>query len=153
MNGFCYSVVEALSLGVPVILTKCPVYKELGIKDKIHGFLLDFDMNNIPINEIYKGLPAFKYEAPKDNWDKILLKSKSTYKEECNTIEELEIIKDFSFGRFEQLKSILRKNKLKDIPGQLFVGDIIKCNKIIADYLTGDNEKNKIVAKKIKEKK
>lgn len=150
-EGFGFSPIEALMLGVPVILTKCPVYEELKIQDRIHGFLLDFDMTNIPIEEIYKGLPSFKYKPPKDNWDKLLFKSKSNYKEECNTIEELEVIKDFSFGRFNQLISVLRANKSKDIPGQLFVGDIIKCDKMIADCLTGDNERNKIVAKKIKE--
>ena len=80
-EGYCYSVAEALSVGTPVIVTECPVFKEIGV-NKSNGFILDFDLSNVPIDEIYKGLPEFKYTPKKDTWDKILAKGKSTYEEE-----------------------------------------------------------------------
>ena len=134
-----------------MLLTKCPVFDELGIKDKVHGFLLDFDMNNVPIDEIYKGLPKFKYTPPKDNWDKFLTKEKNNYKEEFSKIVELEVIKDFSLGRFDELIDLKRYNILKDVKGFLYVRDTFKCNKILADELLGDNPKGIPLVKKIGE--
>jgi glycosyltransferase involved in cell wall biosynthesis len=72
VEGYCYTVVESLILGTPVITTKCDVFKEIGIKDGINGFLLNFDMKNVPIDKIYKGLKKFEYEPPKSEWDKYL---------------------------------------------------------------------------------
>ena len=62
-EAYCYSVVEALSVKTHVIVTDCPVYKELGIQDRVHGFILNFDMSDIPVDEIYAGLPKFKYRS------------------------------------------------------------------------------------------
>lgn len=77
-EGYCYSVVESLMLGTPVIVTNCPVYKELGLNSK-NSFILDFDLNNVPLAEIQKGLPKFQYRPKKDTWDKQLVEGKSTY--------------------------------------------------------------------------
>lgn len=88
-ESFCFSVNESLSVGTPVIITDCPVYKELGIKNGKHGFILDFDMNNVPIDEIYKGLPKFEYKAPVDKWD---IGEKSDYN--ANELVELIPLKD-----------------------------------------------------------
>lgn len=81
-EGFGYTPAEALILGTPVITTPCPAFLELGIKDGVNGFLLDYNMNNVPIEKIYKGLPKFEYTPPKDEWNKLLAKGESTYKEE-----------------------------------------------------------------------
>ena len=78
-EGYCYSIVEALTCGTPVICTKCPVFKEIGLKDRENCFLLDFDMNNIPIEDIYNTYLDFTYEPKKDNWDKLLIPGKTTY--------------------------------------------------------------------------
>lgn len=108
-------------------------------------------MNNVPVNEIYKGISKFKYTPPKDNWSHLLYHSKSNYKEFANTIVTMEVVKNCSFGRFNQLETIRRANILKDIYGELFKGDIIKCNRLIADYLEGSNEEGKVVARTIGE--
>lgn len=78
-EGYCYSVVEALSVGTPVIVTNTPVMKEIGV-NSINGFILDFDLSNVDLKAIYKGLPKFTYTPKKDNYSKLLSKSKSTYK-------------------------------------------------------------------------
>lgn len=81
-ESFSISINESLKLGVPIISTDLPILKELGIKNKEHGYILPFDMNNIPIQDIYNKIPKVKYNPPKDQWDKYLIHTKSTYKKE-----------------------------------------------------------------------
>lgn len=95
-EAYGFSVVEALSVGCPVIVTDCPVFKEIGIIDKKNGFIIDFDMKNVPISEIYKGLPKFEYTAPEDSWDKFLAKGKSEYKENMKKNIMVQCIKKYN---------------------------------------------------------
>ena len=102
MNGFGYAPAEALKLGVPVIVTPCPAFLEIGIKDRENAFVIDYNMANIPVKEIYKGLPKIKYESPKDRWNELLVEGKSTYLEDMTKIIEIQVIKrynDVFFGR------------------------------------------------------
>ena len=71
-EGYCYSVVEALSVGTPVIITDLPVAKEIGVEDRVNGFIVPMSMQCLPIDEIYKGLKKFKYEPPADIWGELL---------------------------------------------------------------------------------
>ena len=75
-EAYCYSVVEALSCGTPVIVTDLPVFKELGINDS-NAIICDMNMSNFTIDKIKKEF-NFKYEAPKDNWSK-WISSKKEY--------------------------------------------------------------------------
>ena len=77
-EGYCFSVVEALCLGTPVIVTPCPVYEELGL-NKTNSITLPFDMSEVPVPEIVKGKRKFKYEPPADRWGELLAEVKSTY--------------------------------------------------------------------------
>lgn len=83
-EGYCYSVIEALSVGTPVIVTECPVFDELGVKNGVNGFVLPFDMKGIPVDAIYKGVKRFKYTVPADCWDEILIPGKGSYEDERN---------------------------------------------------------------------
>lgn len=56
-----------------------------------------------------------------------------------------EVIKDFTFARFDELTNIKRKSI--EINGKLLVGDEFECSKEIADYLTGNNPLNEVVVK------
>lgn len=103
-EGYCYSVVEALSVGTPVIVTDCPVFKEQGVNTS-NGFILDFGLNNVPVNEIYKGLPKFKYEPKQDNWEKFLVKGKSTYKEDIKKKIKIQCTKPYWDLQLQQWKS------------------------------------------------
>jgi len=58
-----------------------------------------------------------------------------------------EVIKQFNFARFDELKNIKRKSV--DIKGKLLVGDEFECTKEIAEYLAGKNPLNEIVVKVI----
>lgn len=81
-EGYCYSVIESLMVGTPVIVTECPVFKELGVINNKNGYILNFDMQSIPINDIYTKIPEFEYNPPEDDWGDLLIKGKSKYKEE-----------------------------------------------------------------------
>lgn len=70
-EGYCLSIVEALTRGVPVIATDLPVLKELGLNDK-NSIILPMDMSNIPVDRI-KNITdlKFTYKQPKDKWEQM----------------------------------------------------------------------------------
>jgi glycosyltransferase involved in cell wall biosynthesis len=78
-EAFSYSVLESLCLNTPVITTNIPSFKEMGVKTGINGYILDFSMNEIPINDIYTKIPKFTFKMPKDKYDELLINEPSTY--------------------------------------------------------------------------
>ncbi len=76
-EGYSYSIVEALSVGTPVICTEIPVAAEQGIVDGVTGFILPFDMSRIPVKEIYKGMRRKKVEPKESNYDEVLAPGKA----------------------------------------------------------------------------
>lgn len=101
-EGYCYSVVEALSVGTPVIVTDCPVFREIGVNKK-NGFILDFDMSDVPVKAIYKGLPKFEYKPMEDNWSEILAKGESQYQKDLKTKVEIMCIKQYFDLEFDKM--------------------------------------------------
>lgn len=88
-ESFCYSIAEALSVGTPVITTDLEILPEIGVKDRVNGYVLDMDMQHIPVREIYlKRLQEFRApfeglesECRKVNkWREILGKTKPEHK-------------------------------------------------------------------------
>lgn len=94
-EGYCYSVVEALSVGTPVIVTDFKVIHEIGVVNGVNGFVLPMDMSVIPIKEIYKGLKKFKYTAPEDRWNELLLPVPPDYEEQMSQIVKVRCKKIF----------------------------------------------------------
>lgn len=78
-EGFGYTPAEALTLGVPVIVTPCDAFIEIGVKDNVNGFVLPFNMRNIDVKKIYEAKLEFEYKVPKDNWSRLLGRKKSNY--------------------------------------------------------------------------
>jgi len=76
-EAFCYSVVESLSIGKPVIVTDLPVYKEIGLNEN-NSIILDLNFDTIDKDKLFKEY-KFTYTPPKDSWDKILVNKKTTY--------------------------------------------------------------------------
>lgn len=140
-EAYCYTMIESLLLNVPVIVTPWACLKELNITND-YGFILPFDMTNIPVDEIYNKKFNFKYNLKPDNWNQILELSKSTYKEELNSIYTVEAL------------STYQNNKLVDaelghIPEP---GEVWDVSKERFDLLTGENKRGiqfvKLVNKK-----
>lgn len=76
-EGYSYSIVEALSVGTPVICTAFPVAEEQGIVNGKTGFILPMDMSSIPIAEIYKGLKFAKIKPRETHYEEVLSPGKS----------------------------------------------------------------------------
>lgn len=83
-EGYCYSIVEALSVGTHVIATDIPVLKEIGVINGVNGFVLPMDMGDIPYDAIYKGLKKFKYTPLSDGWGDLLLPVPPDYEEQMS---------------------------------------------------------------------
>ena len=81
-EGYCYSIVEAMSVGTPVICTNIPVLKEIGV-NKNNSYILNMDMSNINVDKIYKEIPEVtNYKAPRCLLINYIDKIKSKYEEE-----------------------------------------------------------------------
>ena len=121
-EAWSYSVLESLSLGTPVITTPIPCFEEMGIENGKNGYILPFNMKDIPINDIYENIPVFNFKAPKDIYDKLLIKEPSTYdpnikvnatcikgytdlEDNCQ-YKKNDIIKDITLQRYEYLKGM-----------------------------------------------
>lgn len=83
-EGYSYSIVEALSVGTPVIVTEIPVAREQGVEDGVTGFILPFDMSSIPVERIYKGLKKFKYEPRESHYETVLSEGRAPYADALN---------------------------------------------------------------------
>ena len=94
-EAYCYSVVEALSVGTPVLVTDLPVYHEIGLKNGENGFLVDFNLSNLNITDIYNKALKFKYQPKEDNYKNILDNTPSTYKKELQTFVKVKPIKTY----------------------------------------------------------
>lgn len=133
-ESFCYSVVESLSVGTPVIVSDLPVFKELGIKNGVNGWVFNSDMSNLDVEKIYNTELKFKYEPPKDTWGEELVKGKKVYKHssEYNTVQATEA---FTYTRFNELKDIIRYDKSEHKEGTIYEGDIFDCDDEIMNFL------------------
>lgn len=83
-EGYSYSIIEALSVGTPVIVTDIPPVHDMQVKDGENGFVLPLDLteDKCPVDAIYEGLPPFKYVPRKDGYEKLLAPGKSDYEEQ-----------------------------------------------------------------------
>ena len=55
---------------------------------------------------------------------------------------KVQVLKEFTLGKFSELKNIQRNNPNKNEDGRLYEKDIFECAKEMADYLTGNNAYN-----------
>ena len=90
-EAWCYSVLESLLLGTPVITTPIPSFEEMGVKSGENGYVLNWNMHDIPVEDIYNNIPTFSFKAPKDIYDKLLVDKPTTYNPnelyECRTLK------------------------------------------------------------------
>lgn len=139
-EGYCYSVVEALSCGIPVIVTPCPVFDEIGVKHGENGFYVDFDMENVPIQDIYEKELKFNYTPKQDRWNELLVPGKSSYQEDLNSLYVVEALSTYQDVKMTD-KFLERIPK----PGEKWVVD-----KERYDILSGNNDKELVFVKLIK---
>lgn len=77
-EAFCYSVVEALEIGTPVVVHPLPVFEELKVRDGKEGYIVPFDMD-FDVSKLMQ-IPTVKYKYNNgtlvSKWKQILGDSK-----------------------------------------------------------------------------
>ena len=119
-EGFGYSIVEALEMGVPVITTPVSVLPELGFKENEDGYIVPFDMEDIN-PERFLEIPETKWEWDNDKirkqWIKLLGKSKPTgeYLKQGNivNVEIIENYFDMELGKEMKVGEIISMRKAR----------------------------------------
>lgn len=97
-EAFCYSVVEALCSGTKVICTDLPVFKEIGIKHGENAIVCNMDMTNVDL-DLLKNKTSFKYEPPKDEWNKYLDTKKEYNPKELVEVKVLKRYTDIELNK------------------------------------------------------
>lgn len=140
-EGYCYSLVEALSLNVPVICTDMPVLKEIGINEN-NAYILDMNMSNIDTDKIYNNIPkVVDYKPPKCSLINYIDKTKSNYEEKRKMKYLVEALD--TYKRRNLKDAILNK-----VPEE---GEQFEVSKERLDILLGDNNYNEAFVKVVKE--
>jgi glycosyltransferase involved in cell wall biosynthesis len=105
-EAYCYSITEALSVGVPVIAFDIPILHELGFQDEIDGYIIPKDLS-IDTNIILNA-PGFKgYQITDDDkaiveWRKVLGNTtpRNDYiPERMITVKAIKTYKDIELNR------------------------------------------------------
>lgn len=107
-EGDCYFTRECEALGIPLIVTPIPSFKEQGLIEGVNCYYMPFDMNNINVERIIN-IPSYEGYLLEDKWEENLLKEESNYKEE-NMKVKLRVIRSY----FDVLLSPTMDNK--DLP-------------------------------------
>lgn len=141
METYCYTTNEANGYGVPIVTTPLSIYKELPVTDN-ERIVLEWDCKNV--DEIArlifeKKVESFEYIPPEDEWDKLLVKNKSTYEEEKKMKIKVEALDTYE-------KYNVTDNVLGRVPktGEQFI-----VTKERLDILLGDNDNNRVYVKVI----
>ena len=95
-EGDSYTLREALYRGIPVVVCKLGYFKEIGIKDGENALFLNEDCSNVTdvVKRMKKPL-KFKFEPIKDDYDKLIVKSKSTYQQDLKTMVKVQCLKRY----------------------------------------------------------
>lgn len=108
IESFCYTLAEALQMGVPVLTTPLAVLPEIGFVEGKNGYTLPFDMKDINVEKLYEDIPRF-VPVPCDNvniakkWKKYLGNTTPTRSYRMNndivTVKVIEGYGDLELGR------------------------------------------------------
>lgn len=125
-EAFGLTIAEALSLGTPVIVSDIPAFKEIGCKHGENAIICDYNMKNVNIDLIKKGLPPFTYEAPKDNWSKYLSKESDYNPKETIKVRTRKNYFDIELQEHFTRNTIIEDKITKERASYLEAKDIIE---------------------------
>ena len=137
-EGDCYFTRECEALGIPLLVTPIPSFKEQQLEDGKNCYYIPFDMD-IDINKI-RNIPKYEGYIREDKWDKILYKKKATYKEDKMKVRALKTYKELN---------VIDK-ELKVIPEE---GQVFDISKERLDVLLGNNAYKKAFVELVEEAK
>ena len=79
-EGDCYFTRECEALGIPLIVTPIPSFKEQGLVEGVNCYFMPYDMQELNLDRIKK-IPSYDGYIGEDSWINNLVKDKSNYKE------------------------------------------------------------------------
>ena len=136
-EGDCYFTRECEALGVPLLVTPVPSFKEQGLVDGKNCYYIPFDVEKVNVKMIATKIPDYEpYKKYEDSWGKILAKGKSTYDKEKENEIHARVIKSFTLRAFNELKNLERADKNKNKERHLYEGDTFECDTSMFEYLT-----------------
>lgn len=145
-EGDCYFTRECEGLGIPLLCTPIPSFKEQGLVDGKNCYYLPFDMQDIDINKIVNNIPKYEGYIREDKWKDELINVKSNYKEEDMKVKvkctysytDMELNKDIPLG-YEWIVDKKRADELLANPHHLVE---------IVEYIQDEKPKEKAVKPK-----
>lgn len=117
-EGYCYTVVESLCRGTPVVVTPVPVFEELGCTEK-NSIVLNFDCSNVSevVEKMFTKKFRFKYTPKQSTLSEYLERGENSYIHSLVTVKCINVYRDMQLDR------------------TIRVGDILTVDKERADYL------------------
>lgn len=124
IESFCYTLVEALELGIPVLTTPLSVLPEIGFENEKNGYLLPFDMKDVDVRKFYENIPNFEPRACKNDeivkqWRSVLgnTKPKGDYLPDLDFLDVVivEEYNDLELGRALRVGERVRMRKERAI--------------------------------------
>lgn len=145
-EGDCYFTRECEALGIPLLVTPIPSFKEQGLIDGKNCYYIPFDMQNIDIERIVNNIPKYEGYIKEDKWKDELVNVKSNYKEEYMKVKvrctysytDVQLKKDIPLG-YEWIVDKKRYDELAANPYHLIE---------LVEYIQEEKPKEKAVKPK-----
>ena len=112
-EAYCYSIVESLMVGTPVICTDLPVLKELGIEHNKNAIICDFDMTNVDIDLIKSKSLKVDYNPPFSNWSKYLSTNKTYNPNDLIEVKALKRYTDIVLNKEIEKNELVKMTKAR----------------------------------------
>lgn len=137
-EALCYTMVEALCMGIPVICTPFPFLDEIGVKDGKNAWILNFDLSNMEhiVKNINKKL-EFNFKLKEDRYDELLSHTPSHFKEDKTMKVKVEALDTYE-------KNNVTDKELGRVPK---AGEQFEITKERLNVLLGNNELGKTFVK------
>ena len=104
-EGDCYFTRECEALGVPLIVTPIPSFKEQGLVDGKNCYYIPFDMKEVDIKKIATKIPSYDPYQKGDTWSKELVKGESQYQKDLKTMVYVQCITKYHDLELNELKT------------------------------------------------
>lgn len=100
-----YTLNEALYRNIPIITTPLPYLEEIGYKDGVNGYTIEFDCSNIKdVVSKLNNVPKFNFKQLECKYDKLFAKSESKYAEDLKKNIKVKCIKKYHDIEEDEMK-------------------------------------------------
>ena len=133
-----YTINESLYRNIPIIVTPLPYLEEIGVKDGLNAWILNFDCSNMKhiVDNIYNK-PKFNFKHLEDRYDELLSHAPSHFKEDKTMKVKVEALDTYT-------KYQVTDNELKRIPKE---GEQFEVTKERLNVLMGNNAGGRVYVK------